>query len=182
MLKRLAEFTSAVIIDLFKEKAVNAWAAVPLDEEFGEQPDSWLQERVRRVFESVHSTVARHVRIQHDGHGLRLAEIAYEQGEELTALLSASEAARLSGGATLLPLALRDAGGRWRRVLDELGCSKWLDAEAARQILSWSDDDLLHRDPRWFAKLTAVLLDEDRDATWHDRCLVLADGRRAFTQ
>jgi hypothetical protein len=178
VLKRLADVISTVIVDLFAETPAAAWAAVPLDEELGEQPDPWLQSRVRDLFDNVRSNVARRARIEHGGRKLGLADIAFED-EQLTGLLTAEEAKRLSQGGTLLPAGLRDPGGRWREVLEQLDISTRLGPDDVRPILSWSDSDLAHRDGLWFSRLTAVLLAADPDATWNDHCLVLGDGRRA---
>jgi len=52
-----------VIVELFKESPIAAWSAVPLDEELGEQPDPWLQARVRALFDAVRGNVARRARI-----------------------------------------------------------------------------------------------------------------------
>ena len=177
VLKRLADLISTVIVDLFEENPKAAWAAVPLDEELGEQPDPWLQSRVQDLFNTVQSNVARRARIVHDGRDLSFAEVAYEDSQ-LAGLLTGEEAARLSGGGTLLPVGLRDSDGRWREVLDELGVSRRLGADEVRPMLSWSNSDLAHRNPRWFSRLTAVLVAADPDATWNDQCLVLGDNRR----
>ena len=177
VLKRLADVISAVIVDLFGVDPANAWHAVPLDEELGEQTDPWVQERAQRVFDTVRANVARRARIQLEGRDLALSDIAYED-VELAGLVGPAEVRRLTGGATLLPPTLRDTSGRWRRVLDELGVSSYLGPEELRPILSWKDTDLGHRDTRWFSKLAAILLDSDPDATWEDRCLILGDGAR----
>lgn len=178
VLKRLGDLISAVIVDLFRSDTKAAWSAVPLDEELGEQPDPWLQERAQHLFDTVRSNVAKRVRMKHEGRELALSDVAYEE-IGFTPLLSAKEARRLSDGGTLLPQEMRDTAGRWRRVLDELDVSRRLGPDEVRPILSWTDEELAHRDTHWFSTLTAVLLEADSEATWDDRCLVLGNGARA---
>jgi hypothetical protein len=177
LLKRVADVISGVVVELFRQDPATAWSAVPLGDELGEQPDPWLQDRVKELFHLVQANVARRVRIGHAGRELRLADLAYEDAT-LTGMLTAAEVARLSGGKTLVPSPMRDREGRWRLVLDELGVSTNVGITKLRDMLAWSDLDLAHRDPRWLSRVTAVLVQADPDATWNDRCLVLGDGRR----
>ena len=116
----VAEVWAHAAVDLFRRSPKAAWQAMPAGPASDEGAVSSLVGRLNgAIFESARTSVADGVALEVPGQGwLRLGELAVES-EPLEGVVTPEETATLLGMQATLPLGARDAGGRWRVVLDD---------------------------------------------------------------
>lgn len=177
-------------LDQFQIDASSAWAAVPLDEEYGSNALSAGLNDVLHETLMTQSRLALAERLQlvgGDGAEYPLRDLAFETSD-LTDILTDDDIRGLANAADVVIAANRSHDGRWREVFGELadlGAStpKEVDVTIAVQLLNVDD-----RTIEFVADLTAAVVavatlddeeDEDLEAELiASRCLVLDDGRR----
>ena len=115
-----ADIWAHAAVDLFRRNPEAAWRAMPVGSSSDESAVSLLVSRLNRaILDSARTSVAEGVAVEVPGEGwLRLGELAVES-EPLEGVVTAEETATLLGMQATLPLGARDAGGRWRAVLDD---------------------------------------------------------------
>jgi hypothetical protein len=172
LLERLADLVGAVAVSRFAEDPRGGWQVVPLLEE-ADAEDSWLDAQLVALATAVQTRVEKSVRLA----GAGFDALVYE-APSLERVLSESDLAHLGDGLTPVKRAWRDSGGRWRRVLGEVGDAEVIDAAAALELLE--DEHLMaDRPTRWFVRLVDAALAEGLEAKLLEaRCVLTADGQR----
>lgn len=156
---RLADLTSAVALYLFQTRPAEAWQAVPLHQETTAASDPWLSAQFEELASAIKLKVRQRAQITLDGKARRLQELVYEDSP-LSGLVEEREATGLRPKLVFLPTLCRDRQERWRSVLTELEESTVIDIGEAVSLFDWEDEDLSHRDARWFIRLTHVAISE----------------------
>lgn len=139
------------------------WRLVPLrDEGVGTSDDTWLSRAFAGGFERIRADLAMHARVKIGTDAVPLSRVAYEV-PELSDLLTEEDVAALSPKSYALPEASRDAAGRWRQVLDEIGVSQVVGISAFLE--GFSNGQFAAKDIRWWLRAAARLVeDHDEDA------------------
>ena len=116
----LADIWGHAVVDLFRRSPEAAWRAMPVGPSPDERAVSSLVGRLNgAILDTARTSVAEGVAVQVPEKGwLRLGELAVES-EPLEGVVTTEETATLLGKQATLPLDARDAGGRWRAVLDD---------------------------------------------------------------
>ena len=116
----VADIWGHAAVDLFRRSPEAAWRAMPAGPSPGEGAVSPLVGRLNgAILDTARTSVAERVAVQVPEKGwLRLGELAVES-EPLEGVVTTEETATLLGMQATLPLDVRDAGGRWRPVLDD---------------------------------------------------------------
>ncbi len=174
LIDELARLVSTIAVQVASATPALTWEIVPLADESFVAEDAWLQDRLRKHIEGVHRQIAESLLLPMPD-GVALQQLAYEV-DELDGVLTAADIAELAPEATPLANAVRDPGGRWRLVLDELAVSKRVDLPLALTLL---EDERHPRPPAWYADLVGAALAAGlgRTVATH-RCAVLASGAR----
>jgi hypothetical protein len=119
MLPLLADLWVDVVCDLFSELPVVAWDVVPFPAEgSGDETQPVVGALETLLVGRARAELARTAAIVVDGTPRLLAELAVEDAR-LETVLAPAEVASLAGLTAALPARARDAGGRWRAVLDD---------------------------------------------------------------
>ncbi|MGW5341939.1 sacsin N-terminal ATP-binding-like domain-containing protein [Streptomyces sp. NPDC004050] len=179
----IADLWTAGVRDVLERVDPTAWHLVPLPRPAGAAASDRLQERIRAELLSS----ARHalacllvLPVAEEGRVTApLADLAVEEAA-LSGVLGEADIARLGGAPYALPGAVRDRGGRWRRVLAD-----WRAAGEAnvREEVRVTDALGLFADERQdvplLLRLAAVALESGHELELGRRpCVVTADGRR----
>ena len=116
----VADIWGHAAVDLFRQNPEAAWRAMPVGPSPDEGVVSSLVGRLSAaILDSARTSVAEGVAVPVPQEGwLRLGELAVES-EFLEGVVTTEETATLLGLQATLPLEARDAGGRWRVVLDD---------------------------------------------------------------
>ncbi|MER8573477.1 hypothetical protein [Mesorhizobium sp. M1374] len=175
---RLGEFAAALAVYLFRTQPAEAWKAVPLRHEAVAASERWLSDRFLELTDTIRQKVKRSAVIQVEGAERKLREIVFEDSA-LTGLIGQGEATGLRPNCVLLPDSCRDPERRWRSVLAELDERSAIDVAESISLFDWQDEDLSHRDVRWFIRLAHVAIKEGEEAILgRVRCIVTDDGAR----
>lgn len=178
-LEDLGELTAAAVIDCSERDPSSAWRGVPLRREVADGVGGWLAERIRTgIVERAQARLASDLKVTTERGSQPLQELTFEV-EELDGLLTSTDQERLQQGRSAIPPDVRDAKGRWRDVLRDLGRSHELDVETALGLFDLEDADLGSRDPSWFVALASAAIGADlTDELISRRSILLADGGR----
>ena len=123
LIERCASVVAAVAVGNLARSPLEAWRLVPLStEQIGVSAERWPGMQFRQAFESLRKTVGR-AELLMDGRLVTLANTAYEY-EDLTKLLDRNDVEALSEGKNAISPDVRDRGGRWRQVLDDIDVSQ----------------------------------------------------------
>ena len=116
----VADIWKQAAVDLFRRSPEAAWRAMPVGLSPDEGAVPLLVGRLNgAILDTARTSVAEAVAVQVPQEGwLRLGELAVES-EPLEGVVTTEETATLLGMQATLPLDARDAGGRWRAVLDD---------------------------------------------------------------
>ena len=178
LVARIAEVVTSIALHNLENEPIETWKVIPLHQEQPAPDDNWLSKRLTKLVETVQVRVRRRFNITIGSEWRRLREIAYE-ATSIEGLISQQEVDGLRPNLWLLPKDCRDKEGRWRLVLDELKGATLIDVEEATNLFDWEDDDLSHRDVRWFIKLARAALEEDLGGRLSLlRSVLTADDRR----
>lgn len=128
----------------------SSWSHVPLAAE-ADDGEGWTQGQVRTLVAACHSDLRDQLLIDTTGGPTALAEIAYEH-EDLEALLTEADVERLRPNSFGMPRAGRDAEGRWRLVLDELGQCEVVEVIDALEVIDGQGDRKLE----WYVSFAAL--------------------------
>ena len=134
----------------FSEGSVSSWSHVPLEAEVDDGA-GWTEGQVRTLVADCQNNLRKQLLIVTEEGPKALADIAYEQ-EDLEALLTEADIERLRPGSVAMPRAGRDAEGRWRRVLDELGQCEVVGTVDALEVV----DGQRERGPEWYVSFAAL--------------------------
>ncbi|QYJ04173.1 hypothetical protein KUV85_00390 [Nocardioides panacisoli] len=191
LVELVADLWRDAILDQFRLDASNAWASVPLDEEYasnamatGQLNDAFSESLMTRA----RLALAERLRLVGDeGSAHPLRDLAFET-PALTNILTDNDIRGLAGAADVVVVANRSHDGRWRDViaeLDNLGAETPVVVDVASAVQLLNADD---RTVEFIADLTAAVVevatrdeeeDEDLEVELIDSsCLVLDDGRR----
>jgi len=169
----LGTLVSWAALEAFKEYPPAAWHHVPLQAEIGDRSDWLTNQLFERVVERCHKRLKADLIITTPSGPVPVQKLSYE-AEELESLVSEDDLGTLFPSHVALPRVARDAGGRWRSVLGELGRSRVAGVYDALKLLKAD----LQREPTWFVRF-AVLAQEAYllDDFLRRPSLLLADGR-----
>jgi hypothetical protein len=172
-LKDLGAVVSWAALQAFGEHPPSAWHHVPLQAEIGDRSDWLTNQLFECVVEPCHKRLKADLIITTSSGQVPVQKLSYE-AEELEGLVSEEDLRTLLPSHVPLPRAARDVGGRWRRVLSELGRSRIATVADALRLLKAG----LVREPTWFVRF-AILAHESYllDDFLRRPSLLLADGR-----
>jgi hypothetical protein len=175
----LGHLLASVALDASARDPGSAWRAVPLADEVAAEAGSWFAARLREsVLAVAQARLAEQLKLEAHGRRRRLQQLVYED-EELDGLLTREDQEHLSPGRFAVVPDFRDADGRWRRVLRELGRSKSIEVEEALELFDQADDELGAREPSWYVAMARAAIDADLFSDFlHKQSVLLADGRR----
>ena len=176
----VADIWAHAAVDLFRRSPKAAWQAMPVGAMLEEEAVSSLVGVLNgAILDSARTSVAEGVVINVPAEGcLRLAELAIES-EPLEGVVTAEETATLLGMRTTLPVGARDAGGKWRGVLDDWRAAG---ADLTEPLGVERALDLLRDESRFVSSSIALAAAGLRDGLG-DRlavlpCVVALGGRR----
>ncbi|MEV5985501.1 hypothetical protein AB0L85_10805 [Streptomyces sp. NPDC052051] len=183
----IADLWTAGVRDVLERVDHTAWHLVPLPSPPGSTPTNLLQDRIRtelltRARQSLASELA--LPVAEGGPDAPLADFAVEEAA-LSEVLDDTDIARLGKAPYALPAAVRDSGGRWRKVLADWRAAGAADLRTEVQVV---DALSLLSDDKWqdvarLVRLTAVALEAGHEYVLAGRaCLVTTDGRRLRPQ
>jgi hypothetical protein len=176
LLDRLADLVVAAALQRFQERPKDGWRAVPVEDETAGEEWGWLEKHTEKLITRIHERLQSRLRLRL-GRGLvvRVEEIVFED-QALDGLLSEADQERLDDADRhALPKRHRD-GGRWRKVLWDLGGAR-IDAKQALQILDW-DDDHRPRTPAWLVELAAAAISAEADDALFEKPWIVPAGSR----
>ena len=150
-----------------------AWRFVPLSaEQIGTDDDRWLRNHFAASFTAARLKIGERAAIGLPDGPVRLPMLAYE-AEELTELLTVPDIEALAESKSALPGAVRDAGGRWRTVLDEIGVSTLIDSG---DLLAGFNGALFKdKSPAWWVKAARIFVEHHPDEELFDAPIWLSD-------
>ena len=155
----------------------DAWRFVPVAAEYiGNEGDRWLRGGFAKSFETARDWLGDHAAILIGGAKVALASIAYEHAG-LSDLLTDADIEALAEGSRALPRDVRDAGGRWRTVLDQIGVCATV---GTTELLEGFKQSLFRpKGPSWWVNAARVLVETHADEELFDVPLWLTDESRA---
>lgn len=175
----VAKIWACAAVDLFLRHPEIAWLAMPSGMSREPEAKSLIDKLNDAILDSTRTNVAKEVAFKVSGKGwLKLRELAVES-EPLERVVTEEETATLLSMRATLPLSTRDAGGRWRSVLDDWRASgaditEELSVEQALELLQ---DET--RSVRSTIKLSATGLRHGLDDLLDTLpCAVLSDEQR----
>jgi hypothetical protein len=119
----LADVVRAVAMGLLAKGPKEAWPIIPLSfEKIGVSNDRWPSQEFTEAFKRIREDIGKS-RLLMNGALVPIAETSYED-QELGGLLTGADIEALWAGTKAVTLDVRDAAGRWRLVLNELGVSR----------------------------------------------------------
>lgn len=148
----LGHLVSWAALEHFKSGDVAGWNHIPLAAEV-KDPESWISTRViQEVVEASHATLIDTLAVlTHEG-STPVHALAYESAK-LEQLLDEHDVEILCDGKIALPRTQRDDPGRWRPVLEELGCSTVVDVADALDILNFK----ISRPADWYVRFAGIV-------------------------
>ena len=146
----LGRLVTWAALEGFSKGSVSSWSHVPLEAE-ADDGDGWTEGQVRTLVADCQSDLREQLLISTEAGPTALADIAYEQ-EDLEALLTEADIERLRPTSIAMPRAGRDAEGRWRRVLDELGQCDVVGIVDALKVVDGQGE----RGPEWYVSFAAL--------------------------
>ena len=176
----VADIWAHAAVDLFRRNPVAAWGAMPVESLADEKAVSSLLGGLNRaILDKARSSVADRVAFKVRGEGLlRLGELAVES-KLLEGIVTEEETASLLGVRATLPFRARDAGVRWRAVLEDWHTSG---ADFAEPLSVEHALDLLRSEARpvrsHIALVAAGLREGLGDRLARLPCVVTSGGRR----
>lgn len=174
-----AQLTAAAAADCLRRGSSDGWRFVPLLAEMSASTDTWLATQLAMFVEAAHAAME-DVRVPIGVKPKRLSEVAWEDAS-LDGLLTDGDQHRLKPDQWAVPRPLRDAAGRWRTVLREIGRSEEITVQDALELFDLDDAALGQRDPSWYVGMARAALTADVDLVGEflsRRSVLLADGRR----
>ncbi len=183
----IADLWAAGVRDVLERVDHTAWHLIPLPCPPGSAPANLLQDRIRtelltRARRSLSAELA--LPVSEGGPDAPLTDFAVEEAA-LSDVLDDTDIARLGKAPYAFPAAVRDRGGRWRKVLSDWRAAGAADLRAEVQVMDalslFSDDEW--QDVARLVRLAAVVLEAGHEYALAGRaCLVTADGRRLRPQ
>ncbi len=155
----------------------DAWRFVPVAaEHIGNEGDRWLRGAFAKSFETARDWLGNHAAILIGGEPVALSDIAYEHAD-LSDLLTDADIQALAEGSRALPRYVRDAGGRWRTVLDQIGvCTN----VGTTELLEGFKQSLFRaKGPSWWVQAARVLVETHADEELFEVPFWLTDEGRA---
>lgn len=172
-----AEFCGALAIHLAQTQSPLAWSVVPV----GAQTNStstWLNAHFAAGWTKAVEAFSNEPSLIGPDPARSLAMVAYSDAQ-IEDLLDGNDYLEV-GGAQELPVALRDAGGRWRSVLETIGLSRKI---SLLELMQACERPLEHRPPSWFLSLAHRCLEAGKpDLLFEGRWLPLVSGGRVGPQ
>lgn len=170
--KDLGHLVSWAALEHFKSGDVAGWNHIPLRAEVL-NAGSWISDRViGHVVEASHAVLMDSLAVLTPAGPTPVDKLAYES-VEIEQLLDEHDVERLCEGKIALPRAQRDGPGRWRPVLEELGCSTVVDVEGALDVLDFD----IARPAEWYVHFAAIVERHDLVKEFTSRkSLLLVDG------
>jgi Domain of unknown function (DUF3883) len=155
----------------------NAWRFIPVaDECIGNDGDRWLRGSFAKSFAAARDWIGEHAEILIGGAPVALSDFAYEHAD-LSDLLTDSDIEALAQGSRALPRDVRDAGGRWRTVLDQIGVCATV---GTTELLEGFKQSLFQpKRPSWWVKAGRVLVETHPDEEIFDVPFWMTDAGRA---
>jgi len=155
----------------------DAWRLVPAAAEYiGNEGDHWLRGSFAKSFDATRDWLGEHGTILIDGEPVALPDIAYED-DDLSGLLTLANIEALAEGSRALPLDVRDADGRWRTVLDQIGVCAIV---GTTELLEGFKQSLFQpKEPSWWVKAARVLVETHIDEELFDVPFWLTEEGRA---
>lgn len=132
------------------EGSVASWSHVPLKAE-ADDGDGWVEEQVRTLVANCQGELLEQLLIGTEAGATALRDIAYEH-QDLETLLTEADVERLRPDSVAMPRARRDADGRWRQVLGDLGQCEVLGIVDALEVIGGQGD----RSPEWYVSFAAL--------------------------
>lgn len=150
-----------------------AWRFVPVATEYvGNEGDRWLRGGFAKSFENARAWLGDHAAILIGGEPVALSNIAYEYAD-LSELLTDADIEAVSKGLRALPRDVRDASGRWRIVLDQIGICATV---GTTELLEGFEQSLFQpKGPSWWVKAARVLVETHTDEELFDVPFWLTD-------
>ncbi|MEV7903428.1 sacsin N-terminal ATP-binding-like domain-containing protein [Streptomyces anulatus] len=183
----IADLWTAAVRDVLESVDHTAWHLVPLALPSGSAPATLLQGRIRtalltRARQSLAAELA--LPVAEDGPSALMTEFAVEE-DALSAVLDATDIARLGSAPYTLPAAVRDRAGRWREVLSDWRAEGAADLRPEVRVMDalslFSDEEW--QDTARRVRLAAVAVEAGLELALAGRtCLTTADGRRLRPQ
>ena len=157
----------------FTEGSVSSWTHVPLEAE-ADDGEGWTEGQVRTLVAAIQNSLREQLVINTEAGSAALADIAYEQ-EDLEALLTKADIKRLRPGSVPMPRSGRDAEGRWRRVLDELGQCEVVGIVDALEVVDGQGE----RGPEWYVSFAVLAERHGLTVKFSERAGILLDDGSA---
>jgi hypothetical protein len=146
LIERCGDVLGEIAHGRLLEAPKDAWRIVPVAAEYiGNEGDRWLRSGFAKSFETARKWLGEHVAIVIGGAPVALSDIAYEY-VVLSDLLTDADIEALAEGSRALPRDVRDAGGRWRTVLDQIGVCATV---STSELLQQQHDGLGHEAFAW---------------------------------
>ncbi|TBZ73809.1 sacsin N-terminal ATP-binding-like domain-containing protein [Rhizobium leguminosarum] len=177
LVDRTGEVIAAAAIAMLAHDPSNGWQLVPLPGDvIGDAGTRWPRERFHEALDAARQLFVENAVVHTNSGDYTLAELAYES-DELSALLDEEDVIELAGRAGFVDSGVRDANGRWRRVLDFTGVAAQVGP--ADLIEAIGDDAFASKQPTWWVELAATLTGLSTGHNLHGIPLWLRDdGRR----
>lgn len=155
----------------------DAWRFVPVAVDYiGNEGDRWLRGGFAKSFETVRDWLGEHAAILIGGAPVALSDIAYEYAD-LSDLLTDADIEALAEGSRALPRDVRDKGGRWRTVLDQIGVCATV---GTTELLEGFKQSLFQpKGASWWVKAARALVETHADEELFDVPFWLTDEGRA---
>lgn len=178
-LSNLGDLVAAAGLNSFERKPANGWWTVPLVGEIPEGMSPWITRHLQEgVINRAQAHVADRLQFGETGNPHSLEDLCYED-IAADGLLTSLDQESLVEGRYALPQDQRDAEGRWRSVLSELGRSHRIAVQDALNLFDQDDHLLGERDPLWFVQMARAAVEADLlEEFLHKRGVLLVDGSR----
>ncbi|MCW0232560.1 MAG: DUF3883 domain-containing protein [Ferrovibrio sp.] len=157
LIERCGDVLGEIAHGLMLEAPKEAWRFVPLAVEYiGNEGDRWLRNGFTKSFDTARAWLGGHADVLIGGAHVALSNIAYEHAG-LSDLLMDADIEALAEGSRALPRDIRDAGGRWRAVLDQIGACTII---GTTELLEGFKKSVFQpKRPSWWVKAARVLVE-----------------------
>jgi hypothetical protein len=167
----LCQLVAWAALEAFNTDTPSGWSHVPLDAE-ASKGSGWTENKIRELVSECHDVLRAQLAVSTAHGATALSHIAYE-ANELEELLTEQDVERLRPELVAMPRSGRDAQGRWRLVLNELGESQLVDIAEALDVV---DGDPA-RSPAWYVTFAALAEQHGLSRQFTSRPgILLADG------
>jgi hypothetical protein len=155
----------------------DAWRFMPVVAEYiGNEGERWLRGGFAKSFQTARAWLGNHAAILIGGAPVALSNITYED-PDLIDLLTDADIEALAEGSRALPRDVRDAGGRWRTLLDQIGVCATV---GTTELLEGFEQSLFQpKQPSWWVKAARVLVETHADEELFNVPFWLTDEGRA---